>query len=66
LCTPTPFVKKIAFGTNISCITGNPFSLTGTGDFSFLAIAFFRVERGVGITGGVLGCGVAGAIDAGT
>ena len=43
LCTPTPFVKKIAFGTNISCITGKPLSPTGTGGLSFLGIAFFRV-----------------------
>src|SRR5580698_3922313 len=48
LCTPTPLVKKIAFGTNISCITGYPFSPTGTGDldFSFLGIAIFRLREG--------------------
>ena len=26
LCTPTPFVKKMALGTNISCMTGKPLS----------------------------------------
>src|SRR5258708_5493368 len=43
LCTPTPFVKKIAFGTNISCIVGNPLGPTGKGALYFSFDCFFAI-----------------------
>src|SRR5215471_1974627 len=36
LCTPTPLVNQIAFGTRRSCTAGKPEEPTGTGGFFLL------------------------------